>query len=111
MIPTVISGIFVPIQPHSVASTKGLGARDRGSLYTHKGRVHLVDAQSDQLRSGPSPLAQYPPSRYQGIVLLKQTTNVLLCEGNIAKISDFNVSTTLDKLGYTRTGTLTYASP
>jgi len=32
-------------------------------------------------------------------------------EGDIAKISDLNVSTTLQQLNYTRTGTLTYASP
>jgi len=32
-------------------------------------------------------------------------------EGDIAKISDLNVSATLQQLNYTRTGTLTYASP
>lgn len=35
----------------------------------------------------------------------------MMFEGDIAKIGDLNVSTTIQNLNYTRTGTLSYASP
>lgn len=60
--------------------------------------------------TGLPALQQRPPPRHQGTSAPTQTSNILSFSGQF-KIADLNVSTLADGLAYTRTGTLSYASP
>jgi prepilin-type processing-associated H-X9-DG protein len=110
--PTVIYGINLPLTQHDPrVGRERPQPGDPLARLAPKIIICLGGAQPDQFGVAVSALPQHTASRHQGPNIVTQTTNILMFDGNVAKISDLNVSTTLQQLNYTRTGTLTYASP